>query len=131
MKFPIIYIMLNRRTNPPTRTKKKYPHASIVRTSTVTYGDKLTVMANNKALVRLYMLQLQHTAHFLALSKKMDYILEANGVSAEVIEEISKQSLGIVQGLIKSQTEYWKDFLELLSDGDDLSSLTTDDLLKM
>lgn len=88
-------------------------------------------MSNGKALVRLYYLHLQHTAQFMALSKKMDYILEATGVSAEAIAGISKQSRDIVQDLLKAQINGWREFLEKLSDDDDLSSLTIDDLLKM
>jgi len=60
----------------------------------------------------------------------MDYVLNACGVSESSIKEISAQSQKIVEDLIKSQVKHWKDFLELLSDGDDLSSLTIDDLLK-
>jgi len=88
------------------------------------------LMENNKALVKLYMLQLQHTAMFLSLSNKMSYILRNQGVSESSILEIDKEGQSIVEGLLKSQIQKWKPFLEgLASDDDFFSSMTFDDLM--
>jgi ribosome-interacting GTPase 1 len=76
------------------------------------------------------MLQFQHTAMLMSISRKLDIVLKNSGISDADIAKVNDADVIQIVSSVKSQIQRWKPFLQMLSDDDGLSSTTFDDLMK-